>query len=127
MCSQLISKSVKISHLVTFSMLPLVISVMGSQKGGGNQYIPLVKVLYHKRQTNDNQLPAFPLEVGLGFELRSQRCHISETNFKTFNHPVTLECELCNGAYGSKHISFLAQKHMLQRTLVLLSYYLYLM
>ena len=33
----------------------------------------LVKVLYCKLQTNGKQVPAFPLEVGPGFELRSQR------------------------------------------------------
>ena len=35
----------------------------GSWKGRGNQYIQLVKVLYHKLLTNGKQLPAFPLEA----------------------------------------------------------------
>ena len=46
---------------------------MGSWKGRGNQYIQSVKVLYCKLATNRKQLPALPLEVGLGFELQSQR------------------------------------------------------
>ena len=41
----------------------------GSFIGRGNQYIQLVKVLYCKLPTNCKQLPAFPLEVGAGFEL----------------------------------------------------------
>ena len=45
----------------------------GSVIGRGNQYIQLVKVLYCKLPTNGKQLPAFPLEVGPGFELQSQR------------------------------------------------------
>ena len=44
---------------------------MGSWKGRGNQYIQLV--LYCKLLTNGKQLPAFPLEVRPGTELRSQR------------------------------------------------------
>ena len=47
--------------------------VMGSWKGRGNQFIQMVKVLYCKLPTNGKQQPAFPLEVGLGFELRSHR------------------------------------------------------
>ena len=43
----------------------------GSFMGRGNQYIQLVKVLYCKLPTNGKQLPAFPLEVRLGFELQS--------------------------------------------------------
>ena len=46
---------------------------MGSCMGRGNQYIQLVKVLYCKLLTNGKQLPAFPLEVGPGTKLRSQR------------------------------------------------------
>ena len=46
---------------------------MGSFVGRGNQYIQLVKVLYCKLSINGKQLPAFPLEVGPGYELRSQR------------------------------------------------------
>ena len=46
---------------------------MGSWDGRRNQYIQLVKVLYYKLPTNGKQLPAFPLEVGLGTEPRSQR------------------------------------------------------
>ena len=45
----------------------------GSFMGRGNQYTQLVKFLYCKLPTNSKQLPAFPLEVGPGFELRSQR------------------------------------------------------
>ena len=45
----------------------------GSFMGRGNQYIQLVNVLYCKLPTNGKQLPAFPLEVGPGFELRSQK------------------------------------------------------
>ena len=41
----------------------------GSWEGRGNQYIQLVKVLYCKLPTNGKQLPAFPLEVGLGTKL----------------------------------------------------------
>ena len=40
----------------------------GTWKGRGNQYIQLVKDLYCKLPTNGKQLPAFPLEVGLGTE-----------------------------------------------------------
>ena len=47
--------------------------MMGNWKGRGNQYIQLVKVLYCKLPINGKQLPAFPLEVGPGIELRSQR------------------------------------------------------
>ena len=46
---------------------------MGSLMGRGNQYIQLVKVLYCKLPTKGKQLPAFPLEVRPGFQLRSQR------------------------------------------------------
>ena len=46
---------------------------MGSFRDRGNQYIQLIKVLYRKLPTNGKQLPAFPLEVGPGFEFRSQR------------------------------------------------------
>ena len=46
---------------------------MGSWKGRGNQYIQLVKVLYCTLLSNGKQLPAFPLEIGAGIELRSQR------------------------------------------------------
>ena len=38
----------------------------GSWEGRGNQYIQLIKLLYCKLQTNGKQLPAFPLDVGLG-------------------------------------------------------------
>ena len=51
----------------------------GSWKGKGNQYIQLVKVLYCKLPINSEQLPAFPLEVGLGFKLQSQRLGESVT------------------------------------------------
>ena len=44
--------------------------------GRGNQYIQLVKVLYCKLLTNGKQLPAFPLEVGPGTELQSQRWEV---------------------------------------------------
>ena len=46
---------------------------IGSWKGRGNQYIQLVRVLYCKLLTNSKHLPAFPLKVGLGIKLRSQR------------------------------------------------------
>ena len=52
---------------------------MGRFMGRGNQYIQLVKVLYCKLPTNSKQLPAFQLEVGAGFELRSQRWDHSAT------------------------------------------------
>ena len=54
---------------------------MDSFKGRGNQYIQLVKILYCKLPTNSKQLPSFPLEVGPGFELRSERreCYHSAT------------------------------------------------
>ena len=45
----------------------------GSFAGRENQYIQLVKILYCKLPTNRKQLPAFPLEVGPGYKLRSQR------------------------------------------------------
>ena len=45
----------------------------GNFVGRGSQYIQLVKVLYWRLLTNDKQLPAFPLEVRLRTELRSQR------------------------------------------------------
>ena len=48
----------------------------GSFMGRGNQYILLVKVLYCKLPTNGKPLPAFPLEVGLGFDHRSQRLEV---------------------------------------------------
>ena len=41
----------------------------GSFMGRRNQYIKLVKVLYSKLPINGKQVPAFPLEVGPGFEL----------------------------------------------------------
>ena len=44
---------------------------MGSFMGRGNQYIQLVKVLYCKLLTNGKQLPAFSLEFGPGYKLRS--------------------------------------------------------
>ena len=37
--------------------------MMGSLKGGGNQYIQFVRVRYCKLLTNGKQLPAFPLEA----------------------------------------------------------------
>ena len=43
--------------------------VTGSWKGKGNQYIQLVKVLYCKLRINGKQLPAFPHDIRLGFEL----------------------------------------------------------
>ena len=46
--------------------------IRGSLKGSGNKYIQLVMVLYCKLLINSKQLPAFPLEVGLGTKLRSQ-------------------------------------------------------
>ena len=61
----------------------------GSWEGRGNQYIQLVKVLYCKLPTNGKQLPAFPLEVGLGMEPQVQRwearvlplCHHGPPNY----------------------------------------------
>ena len=47
--------------------------MMGSWKGRGNQYMKLVRVLYCKLPKNSKQLPAIPLEVRPGSELRSQR------------------------------------------------------
>ena len=44
---------------------------MGSWKGGGNQYIQLVKVLYCKLPSNGKQLPAF--QARLRTEPRPQR------------------------------------------------------
>ena len=54
---------------------------MGSWKGGGNQYIQLVKVLYCKLPINSKQLPAFPLEVWPRTKPRPQRreCYHSAT------------------------------------------------
>ena len=51
----------------------------GSFMCRGNQQIKLVKVLYCKLPTNGKQLPAFPLEIGQGFELRSQKLEVSVT------------------------------------------------
>ena len=48
----------------------------GSFMDRGNQYIQLVKVLYSKLSTNGKQLPAFPLDVGLGTEHRSPRWEV---------------------------------------------------
>ena len=70
---------------------------MGSQKGGGNQYIQLAKALYHKKATSSKQLLAFPLEVKLGFELQFQRwetsvlplCHLDQ--YKGTRHDVKHE------------------------------------
>ena len=42
----------------------------GSWKGGGNQYIQFVRVLYCKLPTNSKQLPAFPLQAVPGTEAR---------------------------------------------------------
>ena len=44
---------------------------MGSWKGGGNQYIELIRDQYCKLLTNGKQLPAFPLEAVLGTEPRA--------------------------------------------------------
>ena len=49
----------------------------GRFMGRGNHYIQLVKVLYCKLPTNGKQLSTFPLEVGPGFKLQSQRCEAS--------------------------------------------------
>ena len=64
----------------------------GSWKGGGNQYIQFVRVLYCKLPTNGKQLPAFPLEAVPGTEplaLRGGRreCYHSATvaPLKCFN------------------------------------------
>ena len=70
--------------------------MMGSFMGRGNQYIQLVKVLYCKLPINGKQLPAFPLEVRPGFELRSQRwearvlplCHCGPTLFMKNMHQL---------------------------------------
>ena len=48
--------------------------VVGRAKG--NQYIQLAKVLYCKLPTNGKQLPAFPLEVGLGTKPQPQRWEV---------------------------------------------------
>ena len=45
----------------------------GTWKGGGNQYIEFVRVLYCKLPTNGKQLPAFPLEAMTGIEPQTQR------------------------------------------------------
>ena len=52
---------------------------MGSFMGSRNQYIQLVKVLYCKLPTHGKELPAFPLEVRPGTELRPQRWDASVT------------------------------------------------
>ena len=41
---------------------------MGSWKGGGNQNVQIVRVLYCKLPTNGKQLPAFPLQAVTGIE-----------------------------------------------------------
>ena len=48
----------------------------GSWKGGGNQYIQFIRVLYCKLPTNGKQLPAFPLEAVLGIEPQPQRWEV---------------------------------------------------
>ena len=54
---------------------------MGSFMGRKKRYIQLVKAVYCKLPTSGKQLPAFPLEVGPGIELRSRRreCYHSAT------------------------------------------------
>ena len=46
---------------------------MGSWKGGGNQYIQFIRILYCKLPTNGKQLQAFPLEAIPGNEPLPQR------------------------------------------------------
>ena len=62
----------------------------GSFMGRRNQYIQLIKVLYCKLPTNSKQLPAFPLEVGPGFELRSQRWRQECYHFAPVVHLLVL-------------------------------------
>ena len=59
--------------LTLISTLCIGYIAVGNFMRRGNQYIQLVKVLYCKLVTNGKQLQAFPLEVGPGFGLRSQR------------------------------------------------------
>ena len=65
----------------------------GSFMGRGNHYIQLHKVLYCKLPTNAKHPPVFPLEVGPGFEFRSQTW---ETRvFPRYHHgPETLVQEV---------------------------------
>ena len=71
---------------------------MGSFMGRGSQYIHLAKVLYCKLPTNGKQLPAFPLEGRLGFELQSRRWEASVTTLPLWPllclsiHFLSLEC-----------------------------------
>ena len=66
---------------------------MGSWKDRGNQYIQLVKVLYYKLPTNGKQIPAFPLDVGLGTKPRPQRWRVSVTTLPPW--PPINPCEQC--------------------------------
>ena len=81
----------------------------GSFMGRGNQYIQLVKILYCKLWTNGKQLLAFPLEVGLGFELRPQRWEARVLQYYLFRE------------YG-KHICFKCNRSFL--TIIILNYHI---
>ena len=65
--------------LTSLSTFCIVHITIGGFMCRGNQYIQLVMVLYCKLPINSKQLPAFPLEVGPGFKIWSQRvwpiCH----------------------------------------------------
>ena len=66
----------------------------GSFVGRGNQYIQLVKVLYCKVPTDGKQLPAFPVELGPGYELRSQRWEARVTTLPPCSPPPPPACAL---------------------------------
>ena len=76
----------------------------GSWKGGGNQYIQSVKVLYSKVLINSKQLPAFPHEVnGWNSDLRGGRrmyyhCAtvvsvLANNVSKTYGYGLICECD----------------------------------
>ena len=75
---------------------------MGSWKGRGNQYIEFIRDLYCKLLTNDNQLPAIPLEAITGIKHRPQRwearvlplCHLGPSQ------PDHVQVEFCNTFQG---------------------------
>ena len=62
---------------------------MGSWKGGGNQYIQFVRVLYCKLPTISKQLPAFPLEAVPGIEPQPQRWEARVTTLPPWPHIVS--------------------------------------
>ena len=95
----------------------------GIWEGRGNQYIQLVKVLYCKLLTNSKQLPPFPLEVGLGTELRPQRWEARVlplfhhgTRYSAHDHMLML-CPVTNNMHYSYYYCNTVQFLLRQTTL----------